>query len=150
MFTIRVYGIFINKQKQILVSDELIKGEMYTKFPGGGLEFGEGTRACLEREFREEMKVEVDVLEHIFTTDFFVESKFAPGVQVISIYYRVHIATLPQIEVKNIGHTDLSFREGNVNLTEKHRLVDMHRLHSGMFQLPIDKKVVEMLRRDYS
>ena len=41
---IRVYGILINEQKQVLVSDELIRGGYYTKFPGGGLEYGEGTR----------------------------------------------------------------------------------------------------------
>ena len=50
-FNIRVYGLLINEQKQVLVSDELIRGSYITKFPGGGLEFGEGTRNCLQREF---------------------------------------------------------------------------------------------------
>ena len=54
-FNIRVYGILINEQNQVLVSDELIRGNYYTKFPGGGLEFGEGTRDCLVREFKEEL-----------------------------------------------------------------------------------------------
>ena len=54
MFTIRVYGILVNQEKQVLVSDEKIRGEYYTKFPGGGMEFGEGTRDCLKREFMEE------------------------------------------------------------------------------------------------
>ena len=49
MFNIRVYGILINEQHQLLVSDEYIRGNYYTKFPGGGLEFGEGTRDCLVR-----------------------------------------------------------------------------------------------------
>jgi hypothetical protein len=40
MFNIRVYGILINEQKQVLVADEFIRGNYYTKFPGGGLEFG--------------------------------------------------------------------------------------------------------------
>ena len=44
MFNIRVYGILINDAKQVLVSDEYIRGTYITKFPGGGLEFGEGTR----------------------------------------------------------------------------------------------------------
>jgi 8-oxo-dGTP diphosphatase len=44
MFTIRVYGILLNTNKQVLVSDEHIRGNYYTKFPGGGLELGEGTR----------------------------------------------------------------------------------------------------------
>ena len=49
MFNIRVYGILINEQKQVLVSDEFIRGNYYTKFPGGGLELGEGTRDCLKK-----------------------------------------------------------------------------------------------------
>ena len=57
-FNIRVYGILINVQKQVLLSDEFIRGNYYTKFPGGGLEFGEGTRDCLKREFKEEMDLE--------------------------------------------------------------------------------------------
>jgi hypothetical protein len=54
MITIRVYGILINEQQQILVSDEFIRGMYVTKFCGGGLEEGEGTRDCLRREFMEE------------------------------------------------------------------------------------------------
>ena len=56
-FNLRVYGILINDKKQVLVSDEFIRGNYYTKFPGGGLEFGEGTRDCLKREFMEEMNL---------------------------------------------------------------------------------------------
>ena len=61
MFTIRVYGILINEHKQVLVSDELIRGMYITKFPGGGLELGEGTRDCLKREFMEEMNLNVEI-----------------------------------------------------------------------------------------
>ena len=59
-FNIRVYGILINDQNQVLVSDELIRGKHYTKFPGGGLEYGEGTRDCLKREFLEETGHEIN------------------------------------------------------------------------------------------
>ena len=53
-FIIRVYGIYIDPDKGILVSDELVNGKYITKFPGGGLEFGEGTIDCLKREMVEE------------------------------------------------------------------------------------------------
>src|ERR1700733_4647942 len=86
-FNIRVYGILCNDQKQVLVKDELIRGNRFTKFPGGGLEFGEGTRDCLKREFKEEMDLEVLVGDHIYTTDFFQMSAFNPEHQIISIYY---------------------------------------------------------------
>ena len=70
-FNIRVYGVLVNEQKQVLVADEYIRGGYYTKFPGGGLEFGEGTRDCLKREFMEEMNLSVSVDDHIYTTDYF-------------------------------------------------------------------------------
>src|SRR6266487_1963876 len=89
MFNIRVYGILINEEKQVLVADEFIRGKYFTKFPGGGLELGEGTRDCLKREFREEMDLEVEAGEHIYTTDFFLASAFNPNHQIISIYYLV-------------------------------------------------------------
>ena len=88
-FNIRVYGVLINAQKQVLVSDEYIRGSYYTKFPGGGLELGEGTRDCLKREFKEEMDLEVQVDQHLYTTDYYQVSAFNPSHQIISIYYLV-------------------------------------------------------------
>ncbi len=87
--TLRVYGILINEKKEVLVSDEYIRGNYYTKFPGGGLEFGEGTRDCLKREFMEEMNLKVEVGDHLYTTDFYQESAFRAGQQIVSIYYWV-------------------------------------------------------------
>src|SRR3954469_14748725 len=89
MFNIRVYGILLGDNNEVLVSDEFIRGNYYTKFPGGGLEFGEGTRDCLKREFLEEMDLNVEVNEHLYTTDYFQISAFNPEHQIISIYYRV-------------------------------------------------------------
>ncbi len=77
------------KKSRYLVSDEFIRGNYYTKFPGGGMELGEGTRDCLKREFKEEMDLEVAVEEHIYTTDYFQMSAFNPEHQIISIYYFV-------------------------------------------------------------
>ncbi|MBC7650405.1 MAG: NUDIX domain-containing protein, partial [Deinococcales bacterium] len=76
VFTVRVYGILIDSDKRILVSDEYIRGNYFTKFPGGGLEFGEGTRDCLVREFKEETNLDITVGTHIYTTDIFQISAF--------------------------------------------------------------------------
>ena len=67
MFNIRVYGILINDLKQVLVSDEYIRGKYYTKFCGGGLEKGEGTIDCLKREFMEEMNLKIAVSKQTYT-----------------------------------------------------------------------------------
>src|SRR3954451_3208314 len=89
-FTIRVYGILKNENNRILLSDEFIRGDYFTKFPGGGMEFSEGTRDCLTREFKEETGLDVTVGEHIYTTDYFQISAFNKRDQIISIYYFVH------------------------------------------------------------
>ena len=87
-FTIRVYGLLLH-QGSVLVADELIKGQHITKFPGGGLEFGEGTKDGLLREIREEIGVEAFGLEHFYTTDFFQMSAFREGQQIMSL---IHIS----------------------------------------------------------
>ena len=57
-FNLRAYCLIIDQEK-ILLSNELIKGRQVIKFPGGGVEFGEGLIATLKREAVEEMKVSI-------------------------------------------------------------------------------------------
>ena len=93
-FNIRVYGIWI-REGELLVNEEIIKGRTIIKFPGGGLDWGEGTIDCLKREWMEELNLEVEVLSHFYTTDFFQASAFDDS-QVISIYYLISAdANLP-------------------------------------------------------
>ena len=68
MFNIRVYGILMTDNKEVLVSDEIIRGNYYTKFCGGGLEIGEGTIDCLKREFLEESKLKEIIHQEIITS----------------------------------------------------------------------------------
>ena len=94
-FTIRVYGILINANNEVLISDEQAQGITFSKFPGGGLEYGEGMLEGLKREFQEECRVAIEVLSHIYTTDFFVKSVFNDQ-QVIAVYYWVKAGEIPQ------------------------------------------------------
>ena len=149
-FNIRVYGILINDQKQVLVSDEFIRGKYYTKFPGGGLEYGEGTRDCLRREFMEEMNLKVDVGEHLYTTDYFQVSAFNPEHQIVSIYYLVK--PLEDISVR-ISTTPFDFDEKQLityqerNETESFRFINWKELSEDSVTLPIDKIIVGLLKR---
>src|SRR6202789_2939499 len=88
-FNVRVYGLLINGDNEILISDEQEYGMRFTKFPGGGLEFGEGLVDGLKREFIEECDAEIEVLSHFYTTDFFVKSAFNDS-QIISVYSTVN------------------------------------------------------------
>jgi 8-oxo-dGTP diphosphatase len=85
-FNVRVYGLLINDQQEILISDEQQEGRTFSKFPGGGLELGEGLIDALKREFLEECAAEIEVLNHFYTTDFFEKSSFNDS-QILSIYY---------------------------------------------------------------
>jgi len=149
MFNIRVYGILINEQKQVLVSDEFIRGKYYTKFPGGGLEFGEGTRDCLKREFMEEMNLEVEVTEHLYTTDFYQESAFLAGHQIISIYYYVK-ALEPITAPLRTATFDFDERElkmyEETGETETFRFISREDFSEKSVTLPIDKIVAKLLK----
>ena len=151
-FNIRVYGILINENRQVLVSDEYIRGGYYTKFPGGGLDFGEGTRDCLQREFMEEMSLNVATGDHIYTTDFYQMNAFNPGHQIISIYYFAH----PQEEIKvPLRDKPFDFDESQMeiyNLTkeiETFRFIDWENFSEDAVTLPIDKIVAKMLKEQF-
>ena len=151
-FNVRVYGILINEKKQVLVADEFIREKYYTKFPGGGLEFGEGTRDCLKREFIEEMNLQVEVLEHLYTTDFFQESAFRPGDQILSIYYLVK--ALEPISVR-LSEIEFDFDEEQLRRYEQSRevetfrLIDWSDLSEESVSLPIDKVVVRSIKEKF-
>ena len=151
-FNIRVYGILINEKNQLLVSDEFIRGKYYTKFPGGGLEFGEGTRDCLKREFIEELNLKVEVLEHLYTTDFYQESAFRPGDQIISIYYLVKPLETIAVRLSDIEFDfdaeQLSRYEKN-NEVETFRFISWKNLSQESVTLPIDKVVVRLIKEKF-
>ena len=88
-FTIRVYGILLNDKEEVLLVHEKMPHLHFTKFPGGGMEFEEGTIDCLVREFKEETGIDISVGEHLYTTDFYQPSAFKKGDQLVAIYYRV-------------------------------------------------------------
>jgi 8-oxo-dGTP diphosphatase len=136
-FNIRVYGILINERQEVLLSDESRYGQQFTKFPGGGLEWGEGLKEALEREFREEIGIAVTVGELFYLTDFFQQSAFNPDDQLLSVYYEVHYA-----DWRNILTEDKSGWAGDY---EAHRWKSCLALSAKDFRFPIDQKVAEIL-----
>lgn len=148
--TIRVYGILINQQQQVLVSDEFIRGNFFTKFPGGGLELGEGTRDCLKREFKEETGLDVKIKEHIYTTDYFQQSAFNKHDQIISIYYFVETGNPNSLETKTklFDFDEHQVKDKNA-CAEVFRWVNLSELNEASVSLPIDKIVVEILRTKF-
>ena len=144
-FNVRIYGILIH-ENQLLVSDEHIKGMNITKLPGGGLEYGEGPLDCVVREFKEELNLDVEVVSHFYTTDFFVNSAFSANNQIISIYY-----TVKTIQAFNPKKVD--FKTSNMPFdfdkqkegAQSMRWIALDKISENDFTFIIDKRIGEML-----
>jgi len=152
MFNVRVYGILLGENKKVLVSDEFIRGDYYTKFPGGGLEFGEGTRDCLKREFKEEMDLDVKITDHIYTTDFFQMSAFSAGQQIIAVYYFAE-ALEPIKAPLRTKPFDFDERELKIyeekNEIETFRFIDWDLFSEDSVTLPIDKVAAKIVKENF-
>lgn len=139
-FNIRIYGILIHEGK-VLLSDERYKGREFTKFPGGGLKFGEGIIDCLKREFKEELNINIEVGELIYLTDYFIASAFDIEDQLISIYYFVNTE-----EVDQIVTSDIPFNfQNSESKTEVYRWRKISQLTKKEMTFPIDKHVVDLI-----
>jgi 8-oxo-dGTP diphosphatase len=149
-FNLRVYGLLIDSNKRVLLSDEFIRGQYITKFPGGGLELGEGTRDCLKREFEEETNLDVTIGDHSYTTDFFQISGFNHVDQIISIYYFAHADEPIRLATKT---TLFDFEPYQVadptTCSEVFRWVEWNDFNEECVTLPIDKIVAKMVKEKY-
>lgn len=139
-FNVRVYGLLINDKNEVLISDEQEYGIQFTKFPGGGLEAGEGLIDGLKREFIEECNLNIDVTAHFYTTDFFVKSAFNDS-QVISIYYKVKNLEPVNLKIK----TKVFDFDGEGDVLQAFRWVKLEELKLEEFPFPTDQYVVKLL-----
>ena len=145
-FVIRVYAIVINEKNELLLSDEYVLNTQMTKFPGGGLEFGEGTQECLEREAMEEFGQSIEIISHFYTTDFFQKALFYDDAQLISIYYTARFTEPIRFKLSDKPF-DFSPK---VNGSQSFRWKPLHELSPDDMTFPIDKKVVELLIKSTS
>lgn len=137
-FNVRVYGLLINGNNQILISDEQSGGRSFSKFPGGGLEYGEGLIDALKREFVEECNAEIEVLNHFYTTDFFEKSSFNDS-QILSVYYLVKEIKPLEMAFKTVA---LDFDEASL---QSFRWVSLDELKEDDVTFRTDKTVVNQL-----
>lgn len=135
-FNIRVYGI-CESAGDVLLSHEKKDGYSFTKFPGGGLEWGEGIEDCLKREFYEELGITIELHDIFYLTDYFQLSAFDKDDQLVSIYYRVFSKEIDTINTEDIPRFQekeevFVWQNINKNLTD-------------MLTFPVDKLVGKIL-----
>lgn len=134
-FNVRVYGILMNTQNEVLLSDEHFEHRFFTKFPGGGLELGEGLAEALVREFEEECHIPVQIKKHIYTTDFYEKSSFNDS-QIISVYYQVvALAPLPIEKLNQLK-----------DVKQKFRWVQISELQEDMLTFKTDKLAIAQFK----
>lgn len=133
-FNIRIYGLLV-EANQLLIIRESFAGTIIDKFPGGGLEYGEGTIECLKREFKEELNLEIQVERHFYTQDFFLQSRFDPEEQIFMVYYKVSTPDIQQLKVLDPE-------------IEKLIWIDLDEIRPEDLTLPTDQLVVKMLMEE--
>lgn len=129
--SVRVYGIYINKNR-ILALLEKYENDEFIKLPGGGLEYGESILECLYRELKEELGITIKNHQHFYTQEDFIISKFDKEIQILTIYYLVDIEEKDEI----------------IPLTASIKKVEWIDLNSEInpFPLPVDKLIFEKLK----
>ncbi|MBL7811280.1 MAG: NUDIX domain-containing protein [Bacteroidetes bacterium] len=141
-FNIRVYGIW-TQNDHVLLCREHSSDMAFTKFPGGGLELGEGTEDCIRREFREELDCDTGPLKLYYINGHYQPSAFNPSDQVITIYYKVDPEYLPG----RMNHMETRWGK-QWHLEFYWRAIQ--ELQTGELTFPIDKIVAEKIVQDFA
>lgn len=130
---VRIYAACVKDQK-VFSLFEKYAGELLLKLPGGGLEYGEGTIECLRREFDEELNLKIKNIQHFYTQEDFVASRFRANEQLLTIYYTADIEAEEAILLK----------DSNILKAEWVALDQ-----DCPFTLPVDKIVFGKLKEKY-
>lgn len=141
-YNLRVYALIINEEQEILLSDEYQLDMKMTKFPGGGMEYGEGTIDCLQREALEEFGQSLVNIRHFYTTDYYQPALFFKDTQLISIYYLAELSEEIRFRVSRKPFDIPEMKNGQ----QSFRWVALNNLSEKDLTFPIDRRVLRMLK----
>jgi 8-oxo-dGTP diphosphatase len=140
-YNIRVYGVCIDLEGRVLLTDERRGGMEMTKFPGGGHHFGEGLAEALHREFMEELNSEIEIVGLLYINDFLQISAFNPKDQLLSIYYLIRFVGALNFETHQKS-CDFPMDAADAQIF---RWVSLADLGDTKFTFPVDKVVASKL-----
>ena len=136
-YNIRVYGLLIYNDS-VLVTQEFRAGMRMTKFPGGGHELGEGIGACVVREIREELEIEVELDELFYVNDFLQISAFNKEEQLISFYYKLRYE-----DMKSLSFQGQTIKKAGDQIFY---WVKISEIDAAQFTFPVDRVVAKKLK----
>ncbi len=137
-FNVRVYAIILNDEGEVLLSHERRFGTSFSKFPGGGVEWGEGLKDALKRELMEELGLEAEIGELRYVNDFFQQSAFREADQIISFYFSVDSIDIQAIDLRN-------FEQKNELEGETFKWEVIRPELMDILTFPIDQKMASIL-----
>ena len=139
LFNVRVYALIV-KNNRLLISEEQHGGVFLRKFPGGGLQFGEGILQALHRELKEELNADVESASMLCVTEDFVVSFLNNKQQVIGVHYMVDLKQDYSDDFLNNNRVELE----NGYIHFKWKLIE--NLNADDFSSPVDKTAFEKLK----
>lgn len=137
-FNIRVYGIWVQNDRVMLCHEKSGDFE-FNKFPGGGLELGEGIYDCLQREFEEELGIIPEIQGVFYINKGLMISAFNSSEQLISIYLKVQCEEVPSLQ-------EIQETKWNQPYTVQPFWYPLQSLTPKMFYFPLDKEVCQLLK----
>ncbi|MFT7362099.1 MAG: 8-oxo-dGTP diphosphatase [Algoriphagus sp.] len=79
------------------------------EFPGGKVEKGESEKACILREIKEELGIEIEVLERVGEFDYvYSEEKSIRLIPFLAVWKSREIILLEHVQISWIGKSDLN------------------------------------------
>ncbi|MGB1384350.1 MAG: tRNA (5-methylaminomethyl-2-thiouridine)(34)-methyltransferase MnmD [Flavobacteriales bacterium] len=148
-FNVRVYMMVTRSHpetgvRQMLVSYERLPLGGVMKFPGGGMEWGEGATACLRREALEELGQPVEVGDLVHVSQKAHLSSFDVNQQVVAIHYAASLCG--EIGFEDDGILDDVFGKRVPMFHQRLGWRDVNSLESGEFQFASDREAWDAWR----
>jgi len=128
-FNVRVYGVCVQNGKMLTLREKYGNWDM-VKLPGGGVEFGEGLVACLKRECKEELNIEIEVGDVLYAQENYVPSLMKDQKQIVIIYYWMNIVNPNSMKINDDHIQSINWLPIN---------------HECPFSLPVDKMMFDKL-----
>ena len=139
LFNVRVYALIV-KNNRLLISEEQHGGVFLRKFPGGGLQFGEGIVQALHRELKEELNADVESEKLLCVTEDFVVSFLNNKQQVIGVHYWVELKQ--DYSDNHLDNNRVELENGYIHF----KWVMIDELKADDFSSPVDKSAFEKLK----